>query len=84
MSATARLDCLRRSDMLIKFKVAGADKSVWINPDQVSGVLATSAEITTVYLAENIEQRIEAHPEAVAKDIEEAQGRVARDPRRSS
>lgn len=65
--------------MLIKFKVAGADKSVWINPEHVSGVLATSTEISTVYLAGGVEQRIEAHPEAVVKDIEEAQRRLARE-----
>ncbi len=65
--------------MLIKFKVAGADKSVWINPEHVSGVLASALDISTVYLLGGVEQRIEAHPEDVAREIETAQIKLARD-----
>ena len=65
--------------MLIKFKVAGADKSVWVNPEHVSGVLASAQETTTVYLVGGVEQRIEAHPEEVAREIEDAQHRIARE-----
>lgn len=79
MLVSTREQFLRKSGMLIKFKVAGADKTVWINPEHVSGLLATSHEISTVYLVGGVEQRIDARPEDVAKAIEEAQHRLAKD-----
>lgn len=67
--------------MLIKFKVAGADKSVWINPDHVCGVLGSAHDVSTVYLVGGVEQRIEAAPETVAREIEAAQSTLAQDRR---
>ena len=59
--------------MLIRLKVAGADKAVWINPEHVSGVLASAADIATIYLVGGVEQRVDGHPDEIARMIEEAQ-----------
>ena len=59
--------------MLIKLKVAGAEKAVWINPEHVSGVLASAADIATIYLVGGVEQRVEGHPDDIAREIDDAQ-----------
>ena len=58
--------------MLIKFKVAGAEKAVWVNPSHVSGVLASAADIATIYLVGGVEQRVEGHPDDIARRIDDA------------
>ena len=63
--------------MLIKFKLDGADKAVWINPDQVSGVLATGKDVATVYLVGGVEQRVSGSPDNIAREIDEAQRKLA-------
>jgi hypothetical protein len=63
--------------MLIKFKVAGADKSVWINPEQVSGILASATDTVTIYLVGGVEQRISGNPDDIAREIDEAQRKLA-------
>lgn len=56
--------------MLIKLKVAGADKAVWINPEHVSGVLASAGDVATVFLVGGVEQRVEGHPDDIVRLIE--------------
>ncbi|HEX4768927.1 MAG TPA: hypothetical protein VH414_21900 [Lichenihabitans sp.] len=64
--------------MLIRFKVANTEhKSVWINPDHVSGVLGNAADVATIYLVGGVEQRVEALPDDVAQEIDSAQRRLA-------
>ena len=58
--------------MLIKLKVAGADKAVWINPEHVSGVLASAGDVATVFLVGGVEQRVEGHADEIVKLFEEA------------
>ena len=64
--------------MLIRFKVANTEhKSVWINPEHVSGVLGNAADVATIYLVGGVEQRVEALPEEVAQEIDLAQRGLA-------
>ena len=50
--------------------MAGADKAVWINPEHVSGVLASAGDVATVFLVGGVEQRVEGHPDDIVRLIE--------------
>jgi hypothetical protein len=65
--------------MLMKFKVSGADKAVWINPAQVCGILASASDVATIYLVGGVEQRVEGQPEEIAGQIDAAQRKTPAD-----
>lgn len=59
--------------MLLKFTIANTDgKAIWINPDHVTGVLASSHDVATVYLVGGVEHRLAGTPEEIARQIDVA------------
>ncbi len=49
---------------------------MWIEPNQVTGILASARDVATIYLVGGVEQRVAGDPEEIAQTVDGAQRRT--------